>query len=332
MSFASEAKFEVLKEEITSDCCAIAFLSALIKCSGLLGFGANKTINVEIYTELPEVFDKVNSIVKQYYGMEFNNEKAEENTKTKNDRFKITLPASITTQILKDLGIMDINRDGPLEVNNGIADFIIADECCKRSYIKGVFVGCSTSNIKIKEYSNIEKNTSGYHLEFLFAFEELAQDFINLLKVFDINAKMTIRKKNPIVYIKEYQLICDTLALVGASKAVLSLQNEAAIRELRNSINRQTNCLNANLSKTVNAAVKQLNAIKIIQDANGLESLPDDLMELALIRLANPDESLETLRKLYGKDISKSGINHRLNKLIEIAEKIQKDKLKMSYF
>ena len=149
---------------------------------------------------------------------------------------------------------------------------------------------------------------------------------------FLINAKMTIRKKNPIVYIKEYQLICDTLALVGASKAVLSLQNEAAIRELRNSINRQTNCLNANLSKTVNAAVKQLNAIKIIQDATGLESLPDDLMELALIRLANPDESLETLRKLYGKDISKSGINHRLNKLIEIAEKIQKDKLKMSYF
>ena len=332
MSFPSDAKLEVLKEEITSDCCAISFLSALVKCSGQLGFGANKTINVEIFTELIEVYDKVNAIIEQYYGKTCEIERAEENTKTKNIRYKITLPASITTQLLKDLGIMDINREGLMEVSNGIADFVIADDCCKRSYIKGVFVGCSTSNIRIKEYSNTEKNTSGYHLEFLFAFENLAENFMELLKFFEINAKMTIRKKNPIVYIKEYQLICDTLALVGANKAVMSLQNEAAIRDLRNSINRQTNCMNANLSKTVNASVKQLNAIKVIQDNVGLETLSDDLMELCLIRLANPDESLETLRKLYSKEISKSGINHRLNKIIEIAEKIQKDKLKMSYF
>ncbi len=332
MSFASDAKLEVLKEEITSDCCAISFLSALIKCSGQLVVGAGKSIIVEIYSELMEVYEKVNSIINQYYGESCAVEEAEENTKTKNIRYKISLPATITRQLLKDLGIMDINSEGLMEVRNGIADFVVADECCKRTYIKGAFVACSTSNIKIKEYSNIEKNSSGYHLEFLFAFEELAQDFIKLLSEFDIHAKMTIRKKNPIVYIKEYQLICDALALVGANKAVLSLQNEAAIRELRNSINRQTNCMNANLSKTVNASVRQLNAIKIIQDNMGLEALSDDLMELCLIRLANPDESLETLRKLYGKDISKSGINHRLNKIIEIADKIQKDKLKMSYF
>jgi len=332
MSFASDAKLEALKEEITSDCCAISFLSALIKCSGQLVVGAGKSIVVEIYSELVEVYDKVNSIISQYYGEECILEEAEENTKTKNMRYKISLPASITRQLLKDLGIMDINSEGLMEVSNGIAEFVVADECCKKTYIKGVFIACSTSNIKIKEYSNLEKNSSGYHLEFLFAFEELAQDFIKLLSEFDIPAKMTIRKKNPIVYIKEYQLICDALALVGANKAVLSLQNEAAIRELRNSVNRQTNCMNANLSKTVNASVKQLNAIKIIQENVGLESLSDDLMELCLIRLANPDESLETLRKLYGKDISKSGINHRLNKIINIAEKIQKDKLKMSYF
>ncbi|MBQ4558587.1 MAG: DNA-binding protein WhiA [Clostridia bacterium] len=332
MSFASEAKLEVLKENIDNDCCAIAFLSALIKCAGQLSFGRNKTIGVEVYTELPDVYTKVNAIIKQYYGQECTYSVEEESTKTKNDRLKISFPDTITMQLLKDLGIMQIGEDGLMEVHNGISEFIISDECCKRAYVKGAFVGCSTSNIKIKEYSNIEKNTSGYHLEFMFAFEELAKDFVNLLSAFEIPAKITIRKKNPIVYIKEYQLICDTLALVGANKSVLSLQNEAAIRELRNSINRQTNCMNANLSKTVNASVKQLNAIKIIQDNVGLESLSDDLMELCLIRLANPDESLETLRQLYGKDISKSGINHRLNKIIEMAEKIQKDKLKMRYF
>ncbi|MBE5735569.1 MAG: DNA-binding protein WhiA [Clostridiales bacterium] len=332
MSFAYDAKLEVLREEIASDCCAISFLSALIKCSGQLGIGANKEINVELYTELTEVYDIVNKIISQYYGAECRMEETEESTKTKNVRYKIILPSFITTQLLKDLGIMDVNEEGYMEVSNGIADFVIADDCCKRSYIRGAFVGCSTSNIKIKEYSNIEKNTSGYHLEFLFAFEKLAQDFIDLLSHFDIKAKMTVRKKNPIVYIKEYQVICDTLALVGANKSVMNLQNEAAIRELRNSINRQTNCMNANLSKTVGAAVKQLNAIKVIQDNVGLETLSDDLMELCLIRLANPDESLEVLRKLYSKEISKSGINHRLNKIIEIAEKIQKDKLQMRYF
>ncbi len=332
MSFASEAKMEVLREEIDSDCCAIAFLSALIKSAGQLGIGANKAVTVEIYTELKEVYAKVNAIVSQYYGKECVIDKVEENSKTKNDRYRITLPTSITMQILKDLGIMQLNEESCLEVYNGIANFVVADDCCKRTYIKGVFVGSSTSNIKIKEYNNIGKNTSGYHLEFLFAFEELANDFIKLLAHFDIPAKLTIRKKNPVVYIKEYQLICDTLALVGANKAVLSLQNEAAIRDLRNSINRQTNCMNANLTKTVNASVRQLNAIKVIQENVGLESLSDDLMELCLIRLANPDESLDTLRKLYGREISKSGINHRLNKIIEIADKIQKDKLKMSYF
>ena len=153
---------------------------------------------------------------------------------------------------------------------------------------------------------------------------------MSLLNALDIPAKITIRKNSPIVYIKEYQLICDTLALVGANKSVLKLQNEAAIRELRNNVNRQNNCLNANLNKTVNAAVRQLNAIKIIQDNMGLESLNEGLMELALLRLANPEASLEELRALSTQTLTKSGINHRFTKLLEMAEKIEKDKLRIT--
>jgi DNA-binding protein WhiA len=132
------------------------------------------------------------------------------------------------------------------------------------------------------------------------------------------------------VYIKEYQLICDTLALVGANKAVLDLQNEAAIRELRNNVNRQNNCLNANLNKTVNASVKQLNAIKVIQENVGLESLNENLMELALLRLANPDASLEELRSLCSEKLTKSGINHRFTRIIKMAEDINKSKLRIT--
>ena len=329
MSFATDAKMEVLKSEIENDCCSIAFLSAIIKCSGELSISANHQIKVEIYTEIKELYGTIKSMIEQYYGKECEIEMMEETNISKTSRYKISLPSDITDQLLKDLGIMKLDGEGLLNIENGIADFIVMDECCKRSYVKGAFVACATSNIIIKNYDN-GKSNSGYHLEFVFNFDKIAGDFVALLNALDIPAKITIRKNSPIVYIKEYQLICDTLALVGANKSVLKLQNEAAIRELRNNVNRQNNCLNANLNKTVNAAVRQLNAIKIIQDNMGLESLNEGLMELALLRLANPEASLEELRALSTQTLTKSGINHRFTKLLEMAEKIEKDKLRIT--
>lgn len=328
MSFANDAKLEVLKENIENDCCSIAFLSAILKCCGELSISSNHQIKVEIFTEIPELFDKIKNVIEQYYGKECKMTMMENTNISRSSRYKISLPADITDQLLKDLGIMSINEEGMLTIENGISDFIIMDDCCKRSYVKGAFVACATSNIVIKNYNN--DRGSGYHLEFVFNFEKIAEDFVNLLKNFDIQAKITIRKNTPIVYIKEYQLICDTLALVGANKAVLDLQNEAAIRELRNNVNRQNNCLNANLNKTVNASVKQLNAIKNIQENIGLESLNENLMELALLRLANPEASLEELKKLCTEPLTKSGINHRFSKIIEISDKITNDKFKIT--
>lgn len=328
MSFSNEAKLEVLRSPIDSDCCAIAFLSAIIKCSGELSISSNHQIKVEIFTEVPEIFDKIKGIIEQYYGKECQMTMIENTNISKSSRYKITLPSDITDQLLKDLGIMSIDENGMLNIENGISDFIIMDDCCKRSYIKGAFVACATSNIVIKKYNN--NKGSGYHLEFVFNFEKIAEDFVKLLEFFEIPAKITIRKNSPIVYIKEYQLICDTLALVGANKAVLDLQNEAAIRELRNNVNRQNNCLNANLNKTVQASVKQLNAIKNIQENMGLESLSENLMELALLRLANPEASLEELRELCTEKLTKSGINHRFSKIIEISDNITKNKFRIT--
>ncbi len=325
MSFAYDAKLEVLKEEISSDCCAIAFLSAIIKCSGQLNISDKKYV-VEIFTEIKELYDKINHIIVQYYGEECTLEIAEDTNIAKNIRYRITLPENITDQLLVDLGIMGVDEENCKCINNGISSFLVIDECCKKSYIKGAFVSCATSNIVIKNYNNESKNTSGYHLEFVFNFENLAEDFIKLLAEFGITAKFTVRKNSPLVYIKEYQLICDTLALVGASKSVLALQNEAAIRDVRNNVNRQTNCFNANLNKTVKASVKQLNAIKTIQDTIGLESLDEGLMELCLLRLANPEESLDKLKNLCSFPITKSGINHRFERIIKIADEIKKEK------
>ncbi len=324
MSFAYKAKLEVLKSEIANDCCAIAFLSAIIKCSGQLNIMDGKPV-VEVFTELKELYDKVNGIVLQYYGKECELDVAEDTNIAKSIRYRITLPEEITDQLLVDLGITMLSDEGYKVVYNGITPFVVQDDCCKVAYLKGAFVSCATSNIVIKSYNNDSKNNSGYHLEFVFNFENLADDFVKLLQSLNVPAKITIRKNCPIVYIKEYQIICDTLALVGAYKSVLDLQNEAAIRELRNNVNRQTNCFNANLNKTVSASVKQLDAIKTINETIGIENLEDSLAELCLIRLANPDETLEKLRELYSAPITKSGINHKLNKIISIANDIKKN-------
>lgn len=325
MSFAYEAKQEILKSKIEGDTDCIAFLSAVIKCAGVIGLVKGKKI-LEIYTEVTNLYEKINAIIKQYYGAECELEVIEDSLSDKFTRYKITIPEEVSNEILNDTGIMKY-QDDILQVNNGIDEYVINEDSAKIAYIKGAFIACATSNIVIKNYNNNTRASSGYHLEFVFSFDKLAEDFVKLLSYFNIKAKITVRKNNPLVYIKEYQLICDTLALVEAVSSVLKLQNEAAIRDLRNNVNRQTNCINANLNKTVNASVKQLNAIKIIQDTVGIESLEDNLQELCLLRLANPDESLDSLKNLYSCKISKSGINHRLNKIISIAENIKGSKI-----
>lgn len=320
MSFSTDAKLEVLRKEIANDCCAMAFLSGLIKSAGQLGLSRNGMV-VEVYTDLEELYDKVAKLTKQFYGIEPSKEYVEMGM-GKPKRIKIVFPTGIAQGLLLDLGVLTM-EDGCHVIHDGIEWSLIEEDCCKVSYLKGAFIGCATSNIVIKSYDNMQKNKSGYHLEFVFAYDNLAKDFVGLLASFDIPAKITIRKSNPIVYIKEYQKICDILALVGANKAVLELQNEAAIRELRNAVNRQNNCFSANLSKTVSASVKQLEAIELIKNTIGLEALSEPLCELCLIRLANPEEPLDKLKDLYYVPVTKSGINHRFQKILKIAESIK---------
>ena len=125
------------------------------------------------------------------------------------------------------------------------------------------------------------------------------------------------------MYLKDASQVSDLLALVGAYNSVLELQNELAVRELRNKVNRQTNCLNANISKTVEASLKQLDAINVIENTIGLDSLPSDLQEVALLRLANTEESLDELLKLSKIKLTKSGLNHRFRKIIKLAKELE---------
>ena len=178
-----------------------------------------------------------------------------------------------------------------------------------KAIIRGAFLGGGSVN-------NPE---SKYHLEIVLSTQNNANTLSNILSTFTINAKKLERKNGCSIYIKDGEEISKFLALIGASKGVLKFEEIRVLRDMKNNINRKVNCETANLNKTVGAAVKQIEAIKKIQKTGKFETLPENLKELANLRLENPDASLIELGNLLKEPIGKSGVNHRINKIIEIA-------------
>lgn len=215
-----------------------------------------------------------------------------------------------TQGMLKLAGIM-LSQDGNSLLYEPIT---IADRLYKRSYIRGCFL--ATGSISDPDKS--------YHLEISFPNNMLADEFINFLKDFDIESRQIIRKGYYLAYLKEGQEIVDFLNVVGAHSSLMELENIRILKDMRNQVNRIVNCETANLEKTVNAAYRQVENIKYISEHIGLENLPKNLYEIALLRLENPDASLLELGKLLTPPLSKSGINHRLRKLDKIAEDLRK--------
>lgn len=183
----------------------------------------------------------------------------------------------------------------------------------KRAFIRGTFLSCGS-------VTDPEKS---YHLEFVLHDPEEAELITNLLAGFGIEARRITRKGHPIVYLKESAAISDVLNICGAHVSLMKLENDRIMKDMRNAINRKVNCETANLDKTVDAANRQLHEIELIQQSIGLENLPDHLREIALVRLENPEASLIELGQLLNPPVGKSGVNHRLRKLGEIAGQLE---------
>lgn len=319
-SFAKEAKLQVLENEIESDCCSLAFLSGLLHSAGELAL-QGKTLQAIVRTDIKELFPFAKNIVKKLYGEDSELEIFDDFVVSKKVFYKIVFPLNCSERMLQDTGLVRRDAENNLEIVQGIDEYIIQEDCCKKAFVKGVFVGCATSSIKISE-NMAQKTSTGYHIEFTSINKSFLTDFAYILSDFNIISKIIERKDQFVLYIKDSGYVSDILALVEASSSVLALQNEIAAREMRNKVNRQTNCLAANISKTVEASMRQLDAIDTIIYNIGLESLSPDLQEVAVLRLANPEESLEELLQLSNIKLTKSGLNHRLKKIVSIAARI----------
>ena len=165
-----------------------------------------------------------------------------------------------------------------------------------------------------------------YHLEIIFQEKNNAEYILNLCKSFNVHLKLLENKNKTYLYIKDAEEISKFLALIGASKAVLNLEEIRITKEIKNNVNRLVNCETANLNKIVNASVNQINDIKLIMNLKKFDELPDYLKEIAMIRLENPEVSLKSLGEMLENPIGKSGVNHRLQKIHEIAEELRQSK------
>lgn len=180
-------------------------------------------------------------------------------------------------------------------------------------FAAGVFLACGSVNDPSKEY----------HLEFAVAEKSLAEELISLLESIGVNAKIIIRRGQYIVYIKESESIEDTLTFIGAQSCTIELMNVKIFKDVRNKANRIANCDSANIDKVVNAALRQIEDIVLIDKTIGLENLSEELREVAELRLSNTDMSLQEIGQALETPISRSGVNHRFKRLAKMAEELR---------
>ena len=288
MSFSSEAKEELTRQFSEARHCQIAELSAIVNMCGKASVSEEGNYSLQIQTENESVARKCFTLLEKAFNIEA----------------EITVKKS---RYLKksNVYIVTAKSDKPL-----LGNTIVQKDCCKRAFLRGAFLGTGS----------ISAPSKAYHLELVCTVQEKATKLQEIIKSLGLDAKIVARKKYFVVYIKEGEQIALALALMGANVALMDLENVRILKEVRNNVNRKVNCETANINKTVSAAVKQIEDIRYIEETMGFSDLAPGLQEIATMRLDYPDATLKELGEMLTPSVGKSGVNHRLRKLQNIAD------------
>ena len=311
VSYASDVKKELTSLPVHPEH-AKAELAAFLRMNGVLSLHDHQ-FSLDITTENPAIARRIFSLIKTAYGIEPLLIVSKKMKLKKNYQYLVRLQKQVH-EILTDLEIFDSNNG----LITGLPEKIMSSEQRAMSYLRGAFLASGSVN---------NPETSRYHLEIYSLYEDHNQDLLKLMNnFFYLNAKETRRRSGYIVYLKEAEKIGDFLHIVGAVNAMLAFEDLRIMRDMRNSVNRLVNCDTANLKKTANAAAKQVEDIQLIEEKFGLENLPEKLTVLARFRLTHPELSLkEVAAQVPDGPISKSGVNHRFQKIREIAKQLKEE-------
>ena len=294
MSFSSEIKEELSRQIPGARHCQLAEIAAILGFCGRVTEEEGAVSMLRMHTENPAVARKYFTLLKK--------------------TFNIRLDVSVRqNQSLKSGCSFEVVSYGDL---SAVKHVLVQSLCCKRAFIRGAFLASGS-------VSDPEK---GYHFEIVCNSLKKATQLCEMIGSFGIEARVTKRKKNHIVYIKEGAQIVDVLNVMEAHVALMNFENIRILKDMRNFVNRQVNCETANLNKTVSAAVKQIEDIQYIKATIGFDQLPEGLIEIAKLRLEQPESTLKELGQMLTPCVGKSGVNHRLRKLSLIAEELREHK------
>ncbi len=310
MTFSSRIKDELSRTEISDVISAKAEVAAFVRTVGFITIKGLNKLEFEFSTENAAVARRIFKVLKIAYDINAEVSVAKSNRLKKLNNYIIKIDENSTKDFLIDTQIVKNNDFNIMNFNYEVAEELLNDDTSRRAYIKGSFMGSGS-------ISNPEKS---YHAEFVSNKEAQSKTLQKLLKAYGISGKNIYRKNNFVTYIKESEQISDLLALMGANNAVLNFENIRAVKETRNQINRVINCETANLDKIVDTSMRQINNIKILKRHKVIDQLPDNLRELAYLRLKHNNASLKELGQMLSPPLGKSGVNHRLRKIEEIAE------------
>lgn len=305
MSFTAEVKEELSRIEPNRGCCLKAELAALLRIEGTLHITGPGRFRLEVATETAPVARKAIKLLHSVYALK-TELTVRRSVLHKTNNYLITVPGQPRlSDALRDLGILDetlgLTYDIPLT--------LVKRDCCAISYLRGAFLGGGF----------VADPHGDFHFELTAENEAIARALVNLMARFDVDARVARRRATYAVYLKGAEPIVTFLALVGAHRALLRTEDVRIIKSMRNDVNRLVNAETANLVKTAEAAIEQVEAIRTLAESRGLESLPPALQELALLRLEYPDVSLRELGELADPPLTKSAVYHRVRRIEELA-------------
>jgi DNA-binding protein WhiA len=310
MSFSGDVKEELSRQISSSRHCQLAELAAIFGMNGKITVNDSHQTVLQISTENVALARKCYKLIKEAFQIQTELDIRPFHALGKNHSYVIMVEEQAEVErMLHAFKLID-DKGQPVTDVAIVNRQLILHECCKRAFLRGCFLASGSM-------SDPEKF---YHFEIVCDTMKEAMQLCNIMGSFEMDAKIVERKHHFVVYLKEGTQIVDMLNVMEAHVSLMQMENVRILKDMRNSVNRQVNCETANLNKTVNAAVKQIEDIRLVQEQKGLESLPKTLREVAQIRLENPEASLKELGEMLEPPIGKSGVNHRLRKISEIAE------------
>lgn len=304
-SFSTEVKNEISRFNEMKLCCLYAELASLLRMDGTFVLNTKHHLGINFSTENAAVARRTLAFLKGLCEGEICTELIVRRSRRlqKNNYYTIkVMPSPIFDALLERIGFL--TDDG---FNMGKDSILLGKYCCREAYLRGAFLGGGSVN----------RPDGGYHLELSTSNLEFSEQLAALLTQFGFPAGKTTRKDNYVLYLKESEAIIGFLRMIGADKLMEQFESARNIKEVRNQVNRIVNCETANLQKTVEASLRQVQNMKIVLDDTGPSALPNALRETALARIKHPEASLRELAQLL--NISRSGISHRLRKLETMA-------------